>query len=87
MNSISATMYRSKYTRAAHPVLTADSIPLGSWINGVIYYGAGVETTVGFVPAQVWLTDEDHSRYAWRILEPAWKTARRSRRYWFVRIT
>lgn len=71
MNSISATMYRSKHTRAPHPVLTLDSIPLGNWIKGIIYDGAGVDTTEGLVPAQGWLTDEDHSRYAWQILEPA----------------
>jgi hypothetical protein len=71
MNSISAAMYRSTYARAAHPVLTVDSIPLGSWIKGVIYDGAGVDTTEGLVPAQGWLTDEDHSRYAWQILKPA----------------
>jgi hypothetical protein len=71
MNSISATMYRSKFARAAHPVLTVDSIALGSWIKGVIYDGTGVDTTDGLVPAQGWLTDENHSRHAWQILEPA----------------
>ncbi|MFJ4248135.1 MULTISPECIES: hypothetical protein [Pseudomonas] len=70
MNVISAAMYQSKHTRAPHPVFTIDSIPLGNWIKGVIYDAIGNDDTDGLVPAQGWLTDDDHSRYAWQVLEP-----------------
>lgn len=70
MNIISATMYQSKHTRAPHPVLTIDSIPLANWIKGVVYDGEGNDETNGLVPAQGWLIDDDDSNYAWRILEP-----------------
>ena len=70
MNKISAVMHRSKYTKSAHPVFAIDGIPASSWIKGIVYNHLGEDTTDGLVPAQGWLIDEDHSRYAWQLLSP-----------------
>src|SRR3990167_1651357 len=70
MNKISATMYQYKHTRSAHPVFTIDGTPISSWIKGIIYDHLGEDDTDGLVPAQGWLTDEDHSAYAWQLLSP-----------------
>lgn len=71
MNTICAAMHQSKYTRAPHPVLTIDGIPLGNWIKGVIYDDSGEDDTEGLVPAQGWLIDEEHASYSWQLLTPA----------------
>lgn len=71
MNTIRAEMHQSKYTRAPHPVLAIDGIPLGSWIKGIIYNASGEDDTEGLVPAQGWLTDDEHAKYAWQLLPPA----------------
>jgi hypothetical protein len=70
MNIISATMHQSKHATAPHPVFTLDSIPLDNWIKGIAYDSAGHDITEGLVPAQGWLIDDDHFRYAWQVLEP-----------------
>lgn len=71
MNTISAALHPSKYTKAPHPVFTLDSVALDHWIKGIIYDNAGNDATEGLVPAQGWLIDDDHLRYAWQVLEPA----------------
>jgi hypothetical protein len=70
MNTIHAVMHQSKHTRAPHPVFTIDGVPLASWVKGVIYDAAGADISDGLVPAQGWLIDDDHLRYAWQMLEP-----------------
>lgn len=82
MNIIRATMHQSKHATAPHPVFTLDPIPLDNWIKGIAYDSAGNDVTEALVPAQGWLIDDDHLRYAWQVLEPGAKLKRLTEHAW-----
>jgi hypothetical protein len=71
MNSISTIISKPKFASTEQPVLAVDGIPLYHWVKSQIFDRDGNDETYGLVPAQTWLHDENESRIAWKLLEPA----------------
>ena len=65
MPTITAVMFQSCAASAPHPVLAIDGISLEVWLGSV----RPEANSLGLVPAQGWLIDDDEFRCAWDRIE------------------
>ena len=71
MNTISTTIAKPELSSTEQAVLAVDGVPVYHWVKSQIFDQEGNDDTYRLVPAQTWLYDENESKIAWELLEPA----------------
>jgi hypothetical protein len=73
MNTISTIIAKPEFASIEQAVLAVDGNAVYHWVKSLIFDQDGVDATCSLVPLQTWLHDENGSRIAWKLLEPAYE--------------